>query len=1431
MSYTFTDDMLVANIYFENVTPNGADIMIRANTKITGVYLFFDSGVTITGAEGGLIGPTGNVSVFSQSIYCDAGFQSASDTNPELLVHINYSLDTVDIDQVCFHREGEWAVNSDGATLGQGLDIFYGASGELCAPLTSAVAPTALITQPDDGANLTVGVEYTFTADVTDPEGAGLEYFWGFGDGNGSSEVSPVHTFNSAGQWAVGLMVKSLGAGRLESPISNINVNVQSAADVTPPVITILGDNPLNLEHGSIYQEFGAQAVDETDGALDHSTSGVVDTAALGTYSVFYSATDLSENTTTVVRTVNIVDTTAPVITLNGGDSVALEYGSDWQDLPTAVDAVDGVVAVSVDGTFDPVTAGSYTITYTATDSSGNSATATRDITVGEQPADYSLSYVHSIDGDSITLTATIGHSHDHAHVNWFDSQGNHVGNFMLPQASEVWSDTVISESVQVGYGAVTGQLYGTDASHGLQGDMVAINVDMGAAPDVTGPVITLQGPNPQPLDYGVSWTEPGFTAVDDVDGDITSNVDVSGTVNENSSGAYVLTYSVTDSSGNSTSVTRTVQVQEQPDTEPPVITLTGPNPHVIDYGVSWVDPGYTATDNVDGDLTASVSVSGSVDQNTAGSYIINYSVSDAAGNTGTTERTVQVSAQPDTVPPTITLVDGSSITWVQGTPWSEPGYSASDDVDGDLTASVSVTGDVVDTPGAHTLTYAVTDSSGNSTSVTRTVTVITDSDPVLDLLGGSTVTVTQGTGDWSDPGVTATDYEDGDLTGSVVVSGPPVDTNVPGTYTITYTVTDADGNTTAITRDVIVEESTEDTTPPVITMTGMWEYGNPFMIELGDPWVEPGVSAHDNVDGAVAVVTDASGLDTNAIGSYFVNYTATDAAGNVATAQRAIAVCDNAVPVLTLIGSANITIAQGTYYVDEGATATDGGGDISDQIVIGGDPVNGDAAGTYTVEYNVSDASGNAATPIYRTVTVTAVYPVITLIGNDPEHVEVYGGSWSDPGYTATDPHDGDITGSVAVSGTVDDSTAGHYTLTYDVSNSFGNSVQETRMVHVGVHQCPIVEDLSVPEGTPDLQGLALAYNNTVNYNGTLIDVSNYTSGEWASLAANVGLSDTFVSGSALNTNVRGREITDTQFWTAFPLNDGNVLNINQYASRRMFASGVRQNVDGSTVNVQETIIKFIALQSERYVLATKSLSLFDTLAAPNLSYPFDWHCALDSKFAAQDIILVASNRYGIKDLVADTQYPHEFVVYRLNEMYTRGLINQSVFHRKRFGADGSGFVRADGQKYSHVEISQAGGTRATLMNDQLKNGKGPVRSITEPGVPLPAERWDEAAPDYNIYDTRHNRVDPSDPTKRAMRTPTTYATLPTDVSQVASYASSTIVRGLTSFTTAAHMTPEFLGGVYAAESAKFQPDSAVLDKLVEVAAAEGVDISSYTG
>lgn len=164
---------------------------------------------------------------------------------------------------------------------------------------------------------------------------------------------------------------------------------------------------------------------------------------------------------------------------------------------------------------------------------------------------------------------------------------------------------------------------------------------------DTTAPIITLNGKSYEYLILGGTYIEKGAVAIDNYDGDISSDISIASTVNPNILGLYTVTYTVSDSSGNSAVVVRDVDVRV-PDVTAPVITLIGEELREVKVGAAFIDPGATALDDYDGDLTSEISVINSVNTNVIGSYTVTYSVSDLAGNTSTITRIVNVTDEID---------------------------------------------------------------------------------------------------------------------------------------------------------------------------------------------------------------------------------------------------------------------------------------------------------------------------------------------------------------------------------------------------------------------------------------------------------------------------------------------------------------------------------------------------------------------------------------------------------------------------------------------------------------------------------------------------------------------------------------------------------------------------------------------------------------
>lgn len=208
-----------------------------------------------------------------------------------------------------------------------------------------------------------------------------------------------------------------------------------------------------------------------------------------------------------------------------------------------------------------------------------------------------------------------------------------------------------------------------------------------------------------------------------------------------------------------------------------------------------------------------------------------------------------------------------------------------------------------------------------------------------------------------------------GDGTSSTEIN--PIKTLTRGEYLVTLKATNVAGASDTYEDTIVIS----DVGAPIITLLGE----TTMNIMIGGTFTDPGATAMDDVDGNITanIVVGGDAVNVNAAGTYIITYNVSDAAGNTATqrTRTVIVAADVVAPVITLNGNATINILVGGTFTDPGATATDNvDGNITANIVVAGDAVNVNAAGTYIITYNVSDAAGNAATQKTRTVIVTAV-------------------------------------------------------------------------------------------------------------------------------------------------------------------------------------------------------------------------------------------------------------------------------------------------------------------------------------------------------------------------------------------------------------------------------------------------------------------------
>ena len=311
-------------------------------------------------------------------------------------------------------------------------------------------------------------------------------------------------------------------------------------------------------------------------------------------------------------------------------------------------------------------------------------------------------------------------------------------------------------------------------------------------------------------------------------------------------------------------------------------------NAGVCEAVVTWTAP--TASDNCSVTLT---STHDSGDTFPLGSTTVTYTATDAAGNSTTCTFDVIVEDNEDPViadcPADITQDSDTGVCEAVVT-WTAP--TASDNCTVTLTSDYSP-GDTFPL-GSTTVTYTATDGNGQTVTCTFDVIVEDNEDPVIadcpaDITQDSDAGVCEAVVTWTAP--TASDNCAVTTFTSTHDSG---DTFPVGSTTVTYTATDAAGNSTTCTFDVIVEDN-ED---PVIAdcPADITQDSDAGVCEAVVTWTAP--TASDNCAVTTFTSTHDSG-DTFPVGSTTVTYTATDAAGNSTTCTFDVIVEDNEDPVI----------------------------------------------------------------------------------------------------------------------------------------------------------------------------------------------------------------------------------------------------------------------------------------------------------------------------------------------------------------------------------------------------------------------------------------------------------------------------------------------------------------------------------------------------
>ena len=553
------------------------------------------------------------------------------------------------------------------------------------------------------------------------------------------------------------------------------NGKVTIFEDNTAPVITLKGDATETHEAGTAYTDAGAEVTDNFDTTVTVVTSGTVDVSKLGNYVITYNASDASGNAAVpVTRSVLVKDTIPPVITLKGIATETHEAGTTYTDAGATVTDNDGSVKVTTTGSLDVKTPGSYTLTYTATDSAGNEAIPlSRTVNVvdttgpvitliGERTVYHTPGIIYSDAGATVTdnvdetVTITTSGTVD------ADATGSYTLTYSATDkagnASSISREVIIRPKAGVNPQSTSGEAgsevvvpFAVKGFNGISGlqftlawdpkvmSLVQELVGNQSLPKVTQvatvPMSGLEFPLIMPNNFSVIepgkvtflWDEaqqPGMgRTLEDGSALFALHFKLVGEPFSSSTLALVndpTPFKLVTASGYAIHATSDVGLVQVLDGTPPVLTLIGDANVQHALGTTYEDAGASAYDGVDG--VVEVTTTGVVDVNTMGSYILTYNAADSAGNAATpVTRTVNV---VDLTPPVIRLNGKATVQHALGTTYEDAGASANDGVDGEVEITTS---GVVDAnkQGTYFLTYSAIDSAGNTSSMTREVIII----------------------------------------------------------------------------------------------------------------------------------------------------------------------------------------------------------------------------------------------------------------------------------------------------------------------------------------------------------------------------------------------------------------------------------------------------------------------------------------------------------------------------------------------------------------------------------------------------------------------------------------------------------------------------------------------------------------------------------
>jgi hypothetical protein len=880
-------------------------------------------------------------------------------------------------------------------------------------PITAQGTTTVTWTYDDGNGNTSTQTQNVVIKDVTAPVPDAAALADVTAECEVTSLTAPTATDNCAGTVTgthnVTLPITTQGTTIVTWTYDDGNGNTSTQTqnvvieDVTAPVpdVAALADVTAECEITSLT---APTATDNCAGTVTGTHNVTLPIIAQGTTVVTWTYDDGNGNTSSQTQNVVINDVTAPVPDNASLDDITAECEVSSLIAPTATDNCAGTVTGTHNVTLPIIAQGTTVVTWTYDDDSGNTSSQTQNVVIN----DVTVPVPDNASLDDITAECQVNSLTSPTATDNCAGTVNGTHDASLPITAQ--GTTVVTWTYDDGNGNTSSQTQNV-----VINDVTAPVPDAAALADVTAECEV------------TSLTAP--TATDNCSGTVTGTHNV--TLPITAQGITVVTWTYDDGNGNTSTQTQNVVIEDVTAPVPDAAALADVTAEC--EVTSLTAP--TATDNCAGTVTGTHDTSLPI--TAQGTTVVTWTYDDGNGNTSSQTQNVVINDVTVPVPDNASLDDITAECQVN----SLTSPTATDNCAGIVNGTHNVTLPIT-AQGTTVVIWTYDDSSGNTSAQTQNVLIEDVTVPVPDAAALADVTAECEVTRLTAP--TATDNCAGTVTGTHNVTLP---ITAQGTTVVTWTYNDGNGNTSAQTQNVVIE----DVTAPV-----------PDAAALADVTAECEVTsltaptATDNCAGLVFGKHDAT-LPITTQGTTLVTWTYDDGNGNTSTQTQNVVIEDVTAPVPDAEALADVT-AECEVTSLTAPTATDNcAGTVTGthNVTL---PIT--AQGTTTVTWTYDDGNGNTSTQTQNVVIedVTAPVPDAAALADVTAECEVT--SLTAP--TATDNCAGTVTGTHNVTLPITAQGITVVTWTYDDGN--GNISTQTQNV--------VIEDITVP--VPDAAALA---------------------------------------------------------------------------------------------------------------------------------------------------------------------------------------------------------------------------------------------------------------------------------------------------------------------------------------------------------------------